>query len=311
MNWRAWCAMALQVLIAGATFHVARHGLQVFEPLHFIHWRVQGVALLFAVMLLILGRPLLPPREARWPLLRLGMLGGPCNQVLFFVGLARTTPTHAALIYALTPATILLWSWLAREDRPRPGEVIALGLAFSGVLILLAPGLSGAGQEASLTGDLLVVGGMLCWAAYSRGMQRWTGTLGAVPATAWAWLLAAAATVCLWPWLGTGLAVGAPGLSHWISFGYVLVLTSFVAYMLYGFGLERLGPARTAIFLNGQPVVAMVIGLALGHRDVGLRALIATALVVGGVVLMQRQRGRSLPTAARAASATPGSSSLA
>lgn len=311
MTVRAWAAMALQVLIAGATFHVARHGLQVFEPLHFIHWRVQGVAVLFAILLALLGRPLLPPAGTRAPLLLLGLLGGPCNQVLFFVGLARTSPVHAALIYALTPATILLGSWLTKAEKPRLRDGVALVLAFSGVLLLLAPGLASGSGTASLQGDLLVVGGMLCWAAYSRGMRRWTEALGAVPATAWAWLLAAAATCCLWPWLGPGLVVGSPQQGHWASFAYVLVLTSFVAYMLYGYGLERLGPARTAIFLNGQPVVAMVIGLLLGQRDAGPTAFVATGLVVGGVVLMQRQRGRSLPTAALAASATPGSSSLA
>lgn len=311
MTVRAWAAMALQVLIAGATFHVARHGLEVFEPIRFIHWRVQGVALLFVGLLVLLRRPLLPPAGSRLRLLVLGLLGGPCNQALFFSGLVHTTPTHAALIYALTPATVLVWSWLARESRPSFGEAAALCLAFGGVAFLLAPSLASGGSPPVLEGDLLVVGGMLCWAAYSRGMRAWTEQLGAMPATAWAWVLAALATACLWPWLGTGLMRTEAGPDHWVAFGYVLVLTSFVAYMLYGYGLQRLGPARTSIFLNGQPVVAMALGAATGQRDVGPSALLATLMVVSGVVFMQRQRGRSLPTAARAASATPGSSSLA
>ena len=57
--------------------------------------------------------PRLPRRELL-AMAGLGFLAVPLNQGLFLAGLARTTPGHAALLYALTPVFVFL---LARVRR--------------------------------------------------------------------------------------------------------------------------------------------------------------------------------------------------
>ena len=87
MNALPWAAILLQMVVAGATFQVASHALAVMDPVHLIHWRVQSVALLFLMLLVVTRRPLLPPKGSRLPLLLMGLLCFLTGVQLFCFGL--------------------------------------------------------------------------------------------------------------------------------------------------------------------------------------------------------------------------------
>src|SRR3990172_9859304 len=67
----------------------------------------------------------------------LGIIAVPLNQGLFLAGLARSTPGHAALLYALTPLFVFLISRARLGERPTAAKLFGIALAFPGVLLLL------------------------------------------------------------------------------------------------------------------------------------------------------------------------------
>lgn len=67
------------------------------------------------------------------------------------------------------------------------------------------------------------------------------------------------------------------------------------AFLIYYFIIDRLGPVRAAGSTYIAPVVAVIIGAAIGEAVTGIEVL-ALALILGGVVLIQTGKQNPLPT---------------
>src|SRR5512134_2737318 len=123
----------------------------------------------------------------------LGLLAVAVNQYLFLEGLSRSTPGHAALLYALTPVFVFLIARLRLGERATPAKVAGIAIAFAGVaVVLLARGLL-VGAGAVLGGDLLILGGVAAWAIYATASKRYAHRYGAVTASGVAHVLGTAA----------------------------------------------------------------------------------------------------------------------
>src|SRR5690606_5882653 len=78
------------------------------------------------------------------------------------------------------------------------------------------------------------------------------------------------------------------GAAAWGGLLYSALLSIGLAYLIWYRGVERLGSARTAIYSNLTPVIALAAGaLWLGER-LTLLAVLGVALVLGGLVLVRR-----------------------
>jgi drug/metabolite transporter (DMT)-like permease len=130
-------ALLVQTVVSAGTYLVAKRALAEVPVTTLVLWRFVLSGTLFAMLVLALPGPALPPRRAVPGALLLGFLVGPLNQGMFFGGLARSTAAHAALLYALTPIGVYLYSVLRGREQPSTRAVVGLLLAFTGALVLL------------------------------------------------------------------------------------------------------------------------------------------------------------------------------
>lgn len=283
---RALLAASGHTLIAALSYLVARRAMTEIPPLPLAWARIAGSGLAFGLLLVALRQPLWPPPGRRWTYLAVGAVGLPLNQGLFLAGLANTEVTHAALLYALTPAVVLLLSRIVQGERLTLARGLGVGLAFLGAGAVLAEG----GVEGGVRGgDLLVGLGVLCWAAYTLAIRRLAPADGALASTGWAFVLGAGLTVLLYP-----LAVPDPGVFAAASPAalggllWLLLGSSFAGYLLWTYALRRLAAARVAVFTNLQPVVASALAWALLGEQVSAAEALGGALVLAGMVVVQR-----------------------
>ncbi len=111
------------------------------------------------------------PQRARWTrtdapgLLSLGVFGVTLNQLLFIVGLNRTSVAHAALLVGLGPILVLSIAAMMRMERITLRNGAGMLVALAGVaLINAAP--SG-GRRATLIGNLFVFLGSVAFAVFT------------------------------------------------------------------------------------------------------------------------------------------------
>jgi drug/metabolite transporter (DMT)-like permease len=291
--------LALNVLIASGTFLIAKQTLREIPPLPLTLLRF----LVAAGALWAFARALQPDvrveRRDRGRLLLLGILAAPLNQGLFLFGMQWASASHAALLYALTPAFVLLFLAWGGQGRPTRAQLAGIALAFAGVLtLLLQRGLRF--DRDALRGDLLVFAAVIAWGLYlalARGMIRKYGPL---VVTSEALLMGTLAFVPFGILGLRGFDASAVSLPGWLGLLYLGLLTSAVNYVLLFWGLEYLKPATVALTTNLQPLVtAAMAWVFLGERLPGAFAL-STALVLGGVWLTQMGALRRAARPARA-----------
>ena len=277
-------ALLVQTVISGGTYLVAKRALAEVPVATLVLWRFLLSGTVFSLLVALLPGPTLPPRRAVPATFLLGFLAGPLNQGLFFAGLQRSTASHAALLYALTPIGVYAYSVLRGRESPSARAGLGLLLALAGALVLLlAHGLRA--LHGVFVGDVLILGAVSAWVIYTAEGKAFIGEHGALRATAWSMIAGALWLVPLAPWvLRPDLVVGASGLVKG-AIAYLALLTSVVSYLLWYWALGRTDASKVAVFSNLQPVAtALAAWLVLGEH-IGWEVAVGGALVLAGVRL--------------------------
>jgi drug/metabolite transporter (DMT)-like permease len=284
----AYVALALQTLISAGTYLVAKAVMGVLQPTEVMWLRFVLAAAAYAVILPLLGKPLLPPAGQRGRVLALAALGLPLNQGGLLLGLSMSTPAHAAILYALTPAMVLVIARVALGEPFTARKLAGVGVAFCGVtVVLLERGLAAA--RGALAGDLLILIAVISWASYTVLARPLALSHGAITTTGWALLVGGAIFAPFTPFVLRPLPQLAQVSSlTWAGVAYLVLLTSVAAYVLWAIALRRLEAGKVAIFTNLQPPVTALLSWAILGERLTLPVMAGGVLVIAGVSLSQR-----------------------
>lgn len=270
--------------IWGANFTVVKYGTRVLAPLAFNGVRVALAALALTLIALLRRRPWPSARDLA-TLLGIGMIGNGLYQVLFVEGIARTRASDAALVISAGPAFVALLGWLAGTERISPRAWVGIALSIAGIGLVVFGGTTAAPGQSTLLGNGLVLAGSLCWAVFSVLLKPFTHRVDGVQLSATtmvggaiALLLVASRSVGAADW-------SAVGLPAWGAIVYSGIAGLVVAYLFWYRGVRVLGPTRTAMYVNLQPVFALLVAwAALGERP-GITQLVGAAGVMAGLLL--------------------------
>lgn len=272
-------------LIWGANYVSVKFGTQVVAPLAFNGTRV-AIAAVVLLAIVAASRGVWPSRRDCWHLLLLGVLGNGLYQVLFVEGVAYSRAGDAALLLAVAPAFIALIGRIRGVERVGARGIVGIALSIAGIgLVAYGAPQNGAQHHATLWGDLFCLGGAFCWSLYTVLLQPYTKridglTLSAVTMAGGAVPLLAVAS----PQIAATAWRHLPPLG-WGALAYSSLLALVVAYLFWYHGVKVIGPTRTAMYANLQPVVAVIVAW-IAFGDVLSPIQVAGAVaIMGGLVL--------------------------
>ncbi len=234
----------------------------------------------------------------RVDLLWLGLVGHLAYQSCFAGGVAATSVSNAALIIGSTPVAIATTSALIGNERIARLHWLGIAVALVGIYFVVGHGASFGG--ATWKGDSLVMVSVACWVAYTLGATRliarhsplyvtgMTMIIGAVPYAVIALpqiLKIEWAAVSPWTWV-------ALVLSAWLAL--------CLSYLIWYTGIQRLGPARTSIYSNAIPIVAMITAAVWLHEPITTTKAIGATAVLTGLFLTRLGRRPTMQESARA-----------
>jgi len=75
-----------------------------------------------------------------------------------------------------------------------------------------------------------------------------------------------------------------------MAFIYVTVFTTFIGYNLNIFGLRQLSPTVVSTYVYLQPVIAVIVAIALKQDTLNIQKVISATLVFAGVYLVSTRR---------------------
>jgi drug/metabolite transporter (DMT)-like permease len=288
--------LVLMAAIWGVNFSVVKAGLQALTPLSFTAVRMVLAALvLFGIARF--ARDAWPSRRDTGRLLLLGLLGNGCYQLLFISGLARTRAGVAALIVAAGPAWIAIISRLLGRERVSRLGWAGIGLQLLGVSCVVGSTQTFEGGESGLLGALLISLGSIAWALYSILLQPYTLRSNGLHLSAIT-LASGAAMMALvgMPDL-VRLDWRAVSLTGWMSVAYAAFLAMVVAYLLFYRGVRVLGPTKTSMYGNLQPIVAISVAWVMLHEAPTPWQLLGAGFIMAGLLVSRTAKVRPAPEA--------------
>jgi drug/metabolite transporter (DMT)-like permease len=273
-------------LVWGSTYLAIRYAVETVPPLvtaGIRHTIAGGILLAWA---LIRGYR---PRREHW-------IAGIVVGALFFLighGSLHWAEQHvasglAALLIATEPMFILVLAWMSGQQKI--SRLSALGLAVGVVGVAILTGAEVSSKETSLIGMVAVLLGSLSWAAgvvISPKLKLPTDALArtAVPLVCGAVMLLAAAGL-------TGefhaLHWSAISLRSIIGLAFLIFFGSIVAFTAYTWLLQRCPPTLVATHTYANPVVAVLLGWLLAGEPLTARVVMASAAILGAIVLIRK-----------------------
>ncbi|MCU0854463.1 MAG: DMT family transporter [Rhodobacteraceae bacterium] len=293
---RAWAELGLLSLLWGASFLSIRTTLDEVPVLTSVAHRVTWAAVALWLVVIATRTPL-PKRARVWgALLVMGMLNNVIPFTLMAWGQLHIETGLAAILNAATAVWgTLIAAAVFRDERLTVRKAAGVALGFGGVAVAVGAGALAALDPRSL-GQLAVVAGTVSYAfaaVWARARLK-----GLPPVVAAAGMLTGAALVMA-PF---AVAVeGRPSFAlapvTWVAMGYVALVATAFAYLLYYRVLAMAGSANLLLVTLIIPPVAILLGAWVRgealppHAFAGLGMLAAGLLVLDGRVL-RRLRGR-------------------
>jgi drug/metabolite transporter (DMT)-like permease len=288
--------------IWGINFVVVKYATHIFSPVAFTGLRVVTVAIFLAIWALSRGTPAgrskdngttqrrtgwkLPVNTRDlWRLLFLGVIGNGLYQLFFVHGVARTRAGNAALIVGAAPAFIALASRARGLERVKRMTLAGIALSVLGVALVIVGSARPTSGQTTLLGSVLVFFGVLSWTLYTVLLQPYTKRVdvvnlsaitmvgGAVPL-----LIASTPAIVATDWAHIGMG-------GWLALLYSSIISMGVAYIFYYRGLRLLGPTRTAVYTNLQPIIALLVAWAFLGENPTIFQGVGAATIIAGVFL--------------------------
>ncbi len=252
----------------------------------------------FLLAVILLGAVGLGRRALRLPRRDLAVLAwlallSPVGYFLFETyGVALTQPSHVSVIIATIPLGVYLIAYSRGQERLTWRRSAGILIAYAGIVVVMV---GGVGQEgASLFGDLLVLGAVLCAAVRTTLIKDALRRLTPLQVTFYQFLFS---LVVFGPmaihngfgWIGDITTVGI------LEVLFLGVFCSAGAFLFMHYALVHLSATQVAVSANLVPVITLLAEIGLLGAPVTASKAVGIAITLAGVLLTQMGPSQRIP----------------
>jgi drug/metabolite transporter (DMT)-like permease len=296
MKTKIWLALLALYIVWGSTYLAIRFSVETLPP--FLHaslrFLVSGAILFFWRR--SAGDP--TPTAGNWRATAIVgtflLLGG--NGL---VSLAeKTVPSGiAALVIATSPFWLTLFeAFRAGGTKPTWQSILGLVVGFSGVFLLIGPSeITGSGQSFDTFGVVFLLIAPILWSLgsiYAKGADMPKSSL---MSTGMQMLAGAVALFFVSMITGelNGFSFGNVSMRSWWGLIYLITFGSLVGFVSYGWLLHNAPISLVSTYAYVNPVVAVFLGWLFAGEDLNARIALASAIIIGSVILINWARQAS------------------
>ncbi|MDQ8729956.1 DMT family transporter [Bradyrhizobium sp. LHD-71] len=270
----------------GVNWPIMKYVLAQWPPLSARGWTGVAGAVALALYAFARGISLRVPRDQWLWLVISAVLNVSLWMAVMGYALVFVTASEGAVIAYTMPVWTALLAWPLLGERLTWTRVIALAMAFAGLVSLLGGNEMSAGI-AKLPGVLLALGGAIGFALGTILLKKRPLRLPGATAAAWQ-IGIGCAPVAL-----AGLIFERPEASTltsggWAALAYMTFGQFCIAYVCWFAALERLPVSIAAIGTTLVPVIGVLVSAVALHEPLGPAQIAALLLTVGGVALAAR-----------------------
>ncbi len=280
-------------LIYGANYGIAKQVMpDPLNPFAIIVMRVTIAGALFWILHQLTVKDRIP--KADWPtvlprLFLCAIFGVVSNQLLFFNGLARTSPINAAVIMVMTPILVLLVSAVLIKEKITLLKAIGMLVGAIGAFFLIG-GTAFQFDPANIIGDLMIVANATSYAIYLVLVKPLMAKYHAMTIIKWVFLFGALVIVPVSTEDVAAVDWATMPLWAWASLGFIVIGTTFLAYWLNAIALKHVSPSVVGAYIYLQPVLAALFGYYFYEENLTWEKGVASLVIFVGVYMVNRPK---------------------
>ena len=278
--------LAFVSLLFGANYTVAKIIMPVhISALGLIAFRVPMATLLFWVFHRFTGASKLPASNDLARFFFSALFGVAINQIFFFKGISLTSPMSGSVIMTSTPIFVLIVSYFLLKEKITWIKFAGIGLGASGAILLITSHGTGF-SNSTFTGNLFILVNAISYSIYLVIVKPLMQKYNALTVIKWIFLFGSFMVI---PFGWSGL-VSADWMNFdadfWISIAYIIVGTTFLAYLLNLWSLKTVSPALVGYYIYLQPLFATLIAVLFRGDEITLASIFYSIMIFGGVFLV-------------------------
>ena len=288
-NLKGHIALFLAQVLYAASFPIAKIVMEDIPYNVLVILRVVGAVILFWLSSLIINEKV--ERKDFGRLILLAIFGVAINQTLFLKGLHLTSSIDAAIMMVTTPILVLIIAAIAIKEKISFLKFSGIVIGFSGAVFLALQGINTSDSDSSFIGDLYVFINALSWGTYLVLVKPLMKKYHTITILKWTFLF--------------GLPLVLPfGIADAVNFNwenletkiilfalFVIVFTTFVAYLLNTYALKELSPSIAGAYIYMQPLLTALIAIYIFHKaDLSWQKIISALMIFAGVYIVSMQK---------------------
>ena len=257
-------------------------------PMSLVFFRILGATVLFWVLSLFVTTQRVERADMKkmwW----LAIFGVAVNQIFFIWGLALTSPINSSIIMISNPIMVFLFTMIVFKVRLTGSRVLGLALAITGALVILMYRGNFEFGSDTITGDLFTVINSASWAVFVVMVKPVMQKYNTVTAMRWMFLFGSLYII----------PIGLPGALDtnwhlfnsyaWFALGFVVIATTFFAYLLNVYGLVGLSANTVSAYIYLQPFLASLFAIVLGEDTLTPIKVVSGILIILGLYFINRK----------------------
>ena len=289
---KALLAAVIVAIIYGMNYTIAKDVMPTYiKPFGFIVLRVLGATVLFWALSLFMAKQKIE-RSDFFRIFLAAVFGVCLDMLAFFKGLSMTSPINASVIMVISPIIVLLLSAIILKERITFIKVLGILLGLVGAVILIVYGQSIIPGDKPFYGNLLILVNATSYGLYLIIVKRLTQKYDSVTLIKWLYLFGLILVIPFgfsevqeiqWQLIPTTI---------YFNIGFVILFTTFFAYLFNLFALTQLKPTTLSAFIYLQPLIATTYALINGKDSLNSVKIIAAILIFTGVYLVTKSNSK-------------------
>src|SRR3989344_5775140 len=298
----AHAALLLNAAIWGAALPLVKPALAEVTPFQYLFYRYLLAVIFSLPVIIYLIHRYRPRLKTLLTIVLMETLGVGLALSLLYFGLNHTSSLQASFLALTSPVFIVVGGILFLREKEERHEAVGLILAIIGALILtLSPILSGESVQfklSSLSGNILVFGHNLSWAAYIFLAKKYyrsvpkllIGFVSPLVGLIFFFIL----TLATLPHspnldlLGSFILPLSIGPVFWAAL-YMGLLGSIVAVPAYIYGNNAIEASEASLFAYLQPLITIPLATLWLHEQLTPMMITALVLTTLGVIIAEKR----------------------
>lgn len=290
---RAHLSMFTAEAIWGFMAPIAKDAMNTgVDGISVVSFRVAGAAILFWAASLLAPREHIPVKDIL-KLAGAAVFGIVFNQCLFNIGLSITSPVNASIVTTSMPIFAMALSFLILKEPITWKKTLGVAIGCCGALILiLSSANAGNAKVGNIHGDLMCIFAQFSFALYLALFNPIIRKYNVFTVNKWMFTWASLFILPFSTWHVSQLPWASFTTATWLEVGYVVILGTFVSYLLSVLAQGILRPTVVSVYNYVQPIISVVVSVAVGMSVFTLSQGVAVILVFTGVWLVIKSKSK-------------------